>query len=516
MSTVKKRKRNKGRILKAVLTVLLVYAVIVAAAAYFYDGKHAEIEMSGSPEVTVEYGQVYADAGAWAYTTGRLFDGEELELSTEGVERIGDVGDYKVTYSCEFKKKTVTAERTVHVVDTVPPKLELVPDGKFNARLSTGFEEPGYSAWDNHDGDITASVICEIGDNIVRYTVYDSSGNSATATREIVYAPTEPTVMLDGGERVEITACISWQDPGYSAYDGTGGEVTDEVKVEVTSVNGEEVNGKDSKKKTEFTPYLPGTYVLTYSLEMENGKKPVKVQAQRTVTVKPVEIPESVTPPNKTIYLTFDDGPGPYTEELLDVLKKYDVKVTFFVTAQNEDYLYLLKREHDEGHTVAVHTYSHDCYSHSDTDIYSSVEAYYDDFMKMRQLIYDYTGEYTDLFRFPGGSSNTISSFTPGIMTVLTQAMPAMGFKYFDWNCSSGDAGSYKYSSKKIFEMATTGAEGIESAINAYGAAVLLQHDIKDFSVGAVEDIIKWGLKNGYEFAALDMTSPRARHPVYN
>lgn len=515
MSTVKKKKR-KGRIFKAVLIVLTIYILVLAGAAFIYDGRHAEIELNGSRELTLEYGQSYADAGACAYTTGRLFDGDDLEVSTEGTDKINDVGDYTVTYSCTFKKKTVTAERLVHVVDTVAPQLELVPDGKFNARLSTGFEEPGYSAWDNHDGDITDSVICEFGENMVRYTVYDSSGNSATATREIIYAPTEPTVMLDGGDSVEIVADMTWTDPGYSAYDGTGGEVTDAVTVELTSVDGEPVNGKESKKKTEFTPYLPGTYVLTYSLELENGSKPIKVQTQRTVIVKAKEIPESVTPAKKTIYLTFDDGPGPYTEELLDILKKYDVKVTFFVTAQNEDYLYLLTREHEEGHTVAVHTYSHDCYSHGKTDIYSSVEAFYSDFMQMRQLIFDYTGVYTDLFRFPGGSSNTISSFNPGIMTVLTKAMPAMGFKYFDWNASSGDAGSYKYSSKKIFEMATTGTEGIENAVETYGAAILLQHDIKDFSVGAVEDIIKWGLSKGYEFAALDMTSPRARHPVYN
>ena len=496
--------------------MLLIYSALVAAFAFIYDGKHAEIELFGSPEVTVEYGQPYSDAGACAYSTGRLFEGGDLELSTDGVDRISDTGDYKITYSCVFRKKTVTAERLVHVVDTVPPQLELVPDGRFNARVSTGFEEPGYSAWDNHDGDLTASVVREFGENIVRYTVYDSSGNCATTTREIIYAPTEPTVMLDGGDSVEVTAAISWIDPGYSAYDGTGGEVTENVKIELTSVNGEKVNGKDSKKKTEFTPYLPGTYVLTYTLELENGNSPIRVQTDRTVTVKAKELPESVTPEKKTIYLTFDDGPGPYTEELLDVLKKYDVKATFFVTAQNPDYLYLLEREHDEGHTIAVHTYSHDCYSHGKTDIYSSVEAYYDDFMKMRQLIYDYTGVYTDLFRFPGGSSNTISNFNPGIMTVLTRAMPAMGFKYFDWNSSSGDAGSYKYSSKKIFEIATTGDEGIENAIESYGAAVLLQHDIKDFSVGAVESIIKWGLARGYEFAALDMESPRARHPVYN
>ena len=84
----------------------------------------------------------------------------------------------------------------------------------------------------------------------------------------------------------------------------------------------------------------------------------------------------------KTIYLTFDDGPGPYTERLLDILKEHDVKATFFVTHVFSQYENLIKREAKEGHAVAIHSYSHD-YS----KIYASTDAYWEDFDAMQQVI---------------------------------------------------------------------------------------------------------------------------------
>ena len=110
----------------------------------------------------------------------------------------------------------------------------------------------------------------------------------------------------------------------------------------------------------------------------------------------------------------------------------------------------------------------------------------------------------------PGGSSNTISRFNPGIMTTLTQAMPNMGFKAFDWNVPSGDAEGRK----KPEQIKQNVIDGVQKV--SYGYAVVLQHDIQDYSVEAVEDIIIWGLNNGYRFAALDMTAPRTPHAVYN
>ena len=115
----------------------------------------------------------------------------------------------------------------------------------------------------------------------------------------------------------------------------------------------------------------------------------------------------------RVVYLTFDDGPGPYTAQLLDVLARYGVKATFFVTALNSDYEDMIGRAYNEGHSIAVHTYSHDY-----RKIYASEEAFFEDFNAMEDVIYRQTGQYTKLCRFPGGSSNTVSQFNPGVMSL--------------------------------------------------------------------------------------------------
>ncbi len=492
MADASVRPVKKKRTVLIVILAVLAFLSALAAAAVLYDGRHAEITVIGPGDITLEYGESYADAGAKATSAGRLFGELDTRIDVYAYlpKDISELGEHEVKYFCSYLGRSYEAGRKVTVIDTVKPVLELEYSGDFNATVDKGFIEPGYSAYDAHDGDLTSRVIVNISGDMVYYSVSDSSGNNVFAQREILYAPTEPMIELIEGPEITVTAAISYEDPGFKAYDAKGNRVNELVTVE-----------------GEITPYLTGDYELTYTLDTGFG---LPVVATRKVTVVAKDVPPSVAPAEKTIYLTFDDGPGPYTEQLLDILKKYNVKATFFVTAQNPDYLYLITREYNEGHGVAVHTYSHDIYSKDENNVYSSVEAYYSDFMRMRDIIYDKTGYYTDMFRFPGGSSNTLSRFNPGIMTTLTQAMPNMGFKAFDWNVSSGDAEGRR----KPEQIRQNVIDGVQSV--SYGYAVVLQHDIQDFSVEAVEDIIKWGLSNGYKFAALDMTAPRTPHAVFN
>ena len=245
---------------------------------------------------------------------------------------------------------------------------------------------------------------------------------------------------------------------------------------------------------------MPGSYELTYSITNDRGDM---ASAKRRVNVVAAERPEVKKPERKTIYLTFDDGPGPYTEQLLDILSEYGAKATFFVTGTDTRYSDMIGRAYREGHSIGVHTYTHDYNS-----IYSSEQAYFDDFNAVEQLIYEQTGSYTSLFRFPGGSSNTVSRFNPGIMSRLAAAMENMGYRYFDWNVSSGDAGETTVTSQV--------AENIIAGCSGKTAAVVLQHDIKNYSVNAVETVLIWGTSNGYSFEALDMTSYEAHHGIAN
>ena len=207
---------------------------------------------------------------------------------------------------------------------------------------------------------------------------------------------------------------------------------------------------------------------------------------------------------NGVIYLTFDDGPGDYTEWLLDILKKYGVKATFFVTSRGDDATIL--REYQEGHAVGLHTWSHN-YSY----IYDNADNYFADLEQIRARVRTITGEDPKLLRFPGGSSNTVSrryDHRTRIMSYLAGAVESWGLTYFDWNVDSDDAGAAK--------DPETVYNNVISRLKAGEESVVLQHDIKGYSVEAVESIIIYGLENGYEFKKLDTASFNAHHGINN
>ncbi len=172
-------------------------------------------------------------------------------------------------------------------------------------------------------------------------------------------------------------------------------------------------------------------------------------------------------PASKKICLTFDDGPSKNTEALLDVLKKHDVRATFFVTAQNPDYLPLLEREHKEGHLVAAHTNTHDF-----SNIYASSENFWTDIGKINDEIERYTGERSAYLRFAGGSSNTVyRRFGPsGLMRTLAQECGQKGIVYVDWNVDTRD-------SVGSLVSASTIASRAQSGIRSQSLPVVLMHD---------------------------------------
>ena len=139
-----------------------------------------------------------------------------------------------------------------------------------------------------------------------------------------------------------------------------------------------------------------------------------KRQAESAAATLPNPSPESG---GKTIYLTFDDGPSPNTPRIISILNSYGIKATFFV--KNTSYNGYMKDIVDSGNAIALHSYTHDY-----KRIYSSDEAFYQDLQDISDLVYLQTGVRSNIMRFPGGGSNTVSKkYSPGIMTRLTQGV---------------------------------------------------------------------------------------------
>lgn len=478
----KKARRSGGW--KIALLVFLSLVLIAAAVVLALDGRQVQFRMVESRELTIPYGETFTEPGCSAVTVGRLFGVGKYQLPVEvrGSVDTNTLGTYELTYTSRFLLKNYVTTRLVHVQDMDPPEITLLSSEDYEPDWFTGYEEEGFEAWDEVDGDLTDQVEREDLGGQIEYRVKDAAGNATVVVRELP-AVAPPELTLTGGEELSVPASMTFEDPGFTAIGGKGDDLSEYVQVE-----------------GEVVPYMLGEYELVYTLENQAGEK---ISVTRTVTVTPVEVPDTIQPDERTIYLTFDDGPGPYTERLLNLLAAYNVKATFFVTGQYPDYEDMIAREYADGHSVGIHSVLHDYY-----EIYASDQAFFDDFYATQAIIYRQTGAYTRLCRFPGGSSNTISRFNPGIMSRLTASVRALGYQYFDWDVDSNDMGGTK-TTLGVFENVTSGVAGRRSTI-------VLQHDVKDYSVAAVEEIILWGIRNGYTFRALDLTSPPAHHPVNN
>lgn len=196
--------------------------------------------------------------------------------------------------------------------------------------------------------------------------------------------------------------------------------------------------------------------------------------------------------PNKTAYLTFDDGPSGNTDIILQTLQEENVKATFFVVGtDNADNLARMRRIVQEGHTIGMHSYSH-----SYKKIYASVEAFLKDMYQVFNLIKDTTGVTPTCFRFPGGS---INSYNKAVYKDIKAEMIRRGFVPYDWNVSSGDASTTKYTPEQLTGYVLNG-------IGSKSRIIVLMHDSssKENTAQAVRQIIIGIREKGFIFAPLD------------
>ena len=187
--------------------------------------------------------------------------------------------------------------------------------------------------------------------------------------------------------------------------------------------------------------------------------------AERNSEIESTGTEAGITAAHK-VYLTFDDGPSIYTDKILDILDEYDVKATFFVVGkETETAAEAMKEIVARGHTLGMHSYSHKY-----TEVYASMESFEEDFTKIHDLLYDTTGVESVVYRFPGGSSNTISRID---MSDFAEYLDTQGVRFFDWNISSGDGG------RELLSVDTL-VDNVTSRIEQRETAVILMHDSAD------------------------------------
>ena len=368
------------------------------------------ISLNGEEKMTITMETEYAEEGATA-----MLHGENVsdKIKIIGTVDTSKVGTYDLTYDYERFKKHYTVKRSVKVVDKEKPVITLKGDASMKWQQGKKFEDPGFTATDDVDGDITSRVkttgyldYVTQGKYKLTYTVEDVSGNVGTAEREVIV-----------------------EGPMYS--DG-----------------------------------------------------------------------------RSVIYLTFDDGPSSkVTPAILKTLKEEGVKATFFVINYEDETKPILQQEIDDGHTIALHTSSHDY-----AKIYKSEDAFMADLKELGDKIKADFGLTCTIMRFPGGSSNTISKhYSKGIMTKLVQKVTEEGYTFFDWNVDSTDASGNNVDKDRL-------VESVKEGLQKGRGNVILMHDTnaKTTTAEAIKEIIEYGKEEGYEFEAISKETVPVHQGVLN
>lgn len=471
MSEVKvkvKSKFNKTGLLFILLSILVLGVVCVNYLLF------PQIKLKGDSVVVLNYKEEYKEKG---FTAKRIDKDISNQVKVSGKVNTSKLGTYKINYEVEgtFGRKVV---RTVKVVDNEKPVLVLGESKKIYLCPGTKYVKEDIKATDNYDGDLSKKVNIKATDKKVIYSVTDSSGNEAKYEKEIVYEDKEnPSIELVGDKYAYVFLNEAYSDQGAVAKDNCEGDITSKITVS-NPVNTGQV----------------GTYEVTYTIKDGSGNTSSISRSVR------------VSERNKvgTIYLTFDDGPQwGTTDKILDILKEEGVEATFFVTNKGPDEL--IKRMYDEGHTVALHTASHNY-----ATVYASVDSYFNDLNSVKARVKRITGYDATIIRFPGGSSNTVSrKYSVGIMSTLTKEVVNRGYKYYDWNVSSGDAAGGSPTPTQI-------KNNVVNNLRKDRVNMVLMHDIKTYTRDALRDIIKYGKNNGYTFEKITMDTTMVKQRVNN
>lgn len=459
------------------LIFILAFILLILLALLIYNFLLLpNIRLEGKKYIELDYLEEYKEPGYSAY-----FLHDDVTKSVKVTNNINTkkLGEYEVIYKINisgFKRKVT---RKVVVIDKSAPTITLAstddiyvcPGKKYN-------DEKTYSAMDKLDGDVTKNIKVKQTDSKITYTVSDKHGNESSISRKIIYEDKKPpTITLNGNSTVYTFIGDPYIELGANSNDTCDGDISNTINT-TGSVNTD----------------AAGEYELTYTSTDKAGNSS---SVKRRVIV-------SERGKNGTIYLTFDDGPKwGTTNVILDILKEEGVKATFFVTNSGPDEL--IKREFDEGHSIGLHTASHD-YS----IVYSSVDAYFYDLSIVSNRVKNITGMEPRIIRFPGGASNTVSrKYCQGIMSNLTSEVLNRGYRYYDWNLSSGDAAGGSPSSDEI-------ANNVISSLSKNRVNMVLMHDIKPYTRDALRSIIKYGKDNGYSFEKITNSTEMITQRVNN
>lgn len=224
--------------------------------------------------------------------------------------------------------------------------------------------------------------------------------------------------------------------------------------------------------------------------ELNESIQVKKEQARESAQAKQREKQREMDQKDKAVYLTFDDGPSPMVNQLLDILDQYDAKATFFMLGPNiENHPKSVKRMVDEGFGVGLHGISH-----SVQQIYGSEAAPLNEMTNDQHILKKAAGVHSELVRLPYGS---VPYLTEDMRALLDQ----YDFKIWDWNVDSRD---WELKDKRFIQHTI---QEVKSMERAGETPVVLLHD-KPETIQYLPELLAYLQQEGYQTKTLTNKMP--------
>lgn len=422
---------------KNILIVIGICIVICFISAilfmiYYFGVFRLYFSLHGETEVTIALNGVYKEAGFRSYYHLKSYD-DEVKITSNLEE--DKVGEYTITYT--IPSLNVEKERKIKVVDKTKPTIRLLGKKNVITFVDNEYVEEGFSAIDNYDGDLSAKVtinsnvdVSKEGKYKITYSLKDASGNTSKAIRNVIVKRDPLNTKIKYNHDEYDNTMIAWWFNKSKDHKRTGAAVSSK----------------------ELLPY--DSFYL--------GKN------------------------EKVIYLTLDEGGSEktYIKEMTDVMNKYHVKATYFLTRNYiENEAAFMNELVAEGHVIGNHTRNHLDMTSLAND--QNIDKFVEEVTSVEKAYMKVTGqEMIKIFRFPKGEGSIRG------MKIIQD----LGYRNYFWSHAYYDYGA-PLSFKEAYDL----------MINYYHpGAIYLLHPKNEGNYLALETFIKEMLEKGYRFDTVD------------
>ncbi len=190
----------KKRIFIGSIIIVVLSCLLYTCYLFVYkNSSKLKIELVGKSVIKLNYSEKYEDEGAKA-----SYDGKKIDVKTTSNVNYDKLGSYTISYSVNYSGMSKKIIRKINIVDNKEPEIKLNDEDSIILNIGKEYEEPGFVAIDNYDGDITSKVsvsnnidVNNLGDYEVVYSVSDSSGNKNEVTRKVSVVP-KPVINNQG------------------------------------------------------------------------------------------------------------------------------------------------------------------------------------------------------------------------------------------------------------------------------------------------------------------------------